>query len=456
MIAPRWCRPQFLFRGITVIVGVCLFSRTAENVRLATQTNPATDDPMDTPSMDDRIRPVQSSRTMSECYRELEVKKNRWIDDWLEADVPMLDAVLEVCNQVYQISLITKHLNGHQKDYWSSNMTWYCNSMDNPGRLLVQNTPVHLVECTLPPNGSSSLQRLWPSKPSLKTHETVHYDESCLRDSAECDRLEMKETPIHLRLSSKAATSLRKLLGACLIERQVDVSHLAQWIEYHRLMGVDHFWVYQNEKSRLLPVWDHVTYLPYHFVWEDHANRSSLFRRPPRDIFWQEAMQLRCIYHAKRLGMEWVTTTDVDEYIWVNVTDYHQHDYPLKRYLMDHHDEFKNVAGLAMNSISFGRHNDEPPTTNVSQPFLNYVWRPAHSKWQRFKQIYHVPNVLVPEVHTVKGRGGSHRLHDVYLHHYKTPWKGVFKSSAQRTMVKDTRLKDLYSDRVVVGPSMGA
>jgi Glycosyltransferase family 92 len=435
-----------------MIVSAFMFSGTAKNVLMTTKTRIGTDDLMDKPSIDDRTRPGRSSRTMSKCYQELEVKKNRWIDHWLEADVPILDTVLEISEQVYQISLITKHLNMHQKAYWSSNITWYCNSMDNPGRLLVQNTPVHLVECTVPPGGASSLERLWPSKPSLKTNEMVHYEESCLGHFIECDRLEMKEMPMHLR---HTATPKTKMLGACIIERQLDVSQLAQWIGYHQLMGMDHFWVYQNEKSRSLPEGDHVTYLPYNFVWEDHSNHSSLYRRPPRDIFWQEAMQLRCIYHAKRLGMEWITTIDVDEYIWVNVTDYHQHDFPLKRYLLEHHDEFDNVAGLTMNSISFGRHNDEPPpTANVSQPLMNYVWRPATSKWQRFKQIYHVPNVLVPEVHSVKGKGGSLQLHDVYLHHYKTPWKGVFKS-AQRTVVKDTRLRDLYYDRVIL-PSKAA
>jgi hypothetical protein len=444
---------------VVMVVLLGYLSRTARNLWLVT-IQMTKDHPLDAPSIhpfvtwNAKTSSASTTTNVSDCYRRLEVRKNRWIDEWLEADVPLLDAVLQVSDHVYQISLITKHLNVHQKSYWNYNITWYCNSIDNPGRLLVQNTPVHLVECTVPA-GNLPLRRLWPSKPSIKTNQTQYYAESCLMAYVECDGLELKETPSHL-LRPFHATTQPKQLGACIIERMVDVSQLAEWIGYHRLMGVDHFWVYQNDDSqRPLPDWSDVTYLPYNFVWGDHANRSTLYRKPPRKIFWQEAMQLRCLYHAKRLGLEWITTTDVDEYIWVNVTDYHDQEYPLKRYLLDHYEELKSFSGLTMNSVFFGRHpKDEPTTPNVSQPFIDYVWRTASSKWQRYKQIYQVPNVDSPEVHTSRGNGGDYKLKEIYLQHYKTPWKGVYKSTRQ-ILVKDTRLRDLYRDRVVAAVTSG-
>jgi len=495
------------------------------------------------------------SSSTFECLGRLEIQKNQWIDEWLQMDVPLLDGILQVSENVYQLFFIVKHLiNGQkqQKQYWNQeNNIWYCNSIQNPGKYLVQNGPIHIIECTIPPdttrsnkNGSDhqestnrngggshypslslsslssssfSLQRVWPSQPSLKTNRTIYYTESCLTAYIECDQLERQEIHNHVPFSSTIESENNKrnndtvvttpfnnshsdnndnqtttrslpLLGACIIERKVDPSHLAQWIIYHRLMGVDHFWIYQNEPSRPLGQWegrrrrrgdkddenhhddddDDITYIPYNFVWEDHAGSSTSYRIPPREIFWQEAMQVRCIYHAKRLGYKWIITTDVDEYIWVNITDYHpeqqqqqqqqqqgqgskpNNTYPLKQYLIDHSNEFDAYAGLVMNSVFFGRYNDEPTIANTSHPSLvmDYVWRRVNPEWQRYKQIYHIPKVYTAGVHYVSGQGGSYNLEDVYFHHYKTPWQGVFKSK-QKPMMRDTRLKALYRKHIL-------
>lgn len=445
-----------------VLATVVLLILVTPNILLATIWNSSlTSREVPLPQIKDVRQPGfhgMTKKSARDCYQQLGTKKNEWIDRWLADDVPLLDAVLELPGNVYQITIITKHLNTREKAHWNLDITWYCNSVDNPARILVSSGPVHMVECSLSTN-ETSLINLWPSKASQKTGKIVRYEAQVLEAFLDCDRLDLTETPSQL-LPTSGTTQNNPKLGACIIERHVNPSHLAQWIEYHRLLGFDHFWVYQNEPPSSSIRLDHkrpyVTYLPYNFVWKDHESSSKSYRLPPREIFWQEAMQLRCLYHAKRLGMKWVTTTDVDEYIWINSTDYHRRDCPLKHYLLDHAVEFDQHAGLTMNSVFFGRsNNDKSNASEVDQrPLMDYLWRPVHSKWQRYKQIYHVPKALAAEVHSVKGEGGGYQLRDVYLHHYKTPWQGIFKAK-QKPQVKDTMLYDLHRDRVMARIATG-
>ena len=129
----------------------------------------------------------------------------------------------------------------------------------------------------------------------------------------ECEELEYAESPL-----SEDAN-----IGACVMLESHDMnitrSALAEWLTYHRLIGVEHFWVYVTElwtsehRPTNILMLPYVTYIPYNFVWRDHWAHSSF--RAPFHNFWQVAMQHQCIFRAKRHKLKWVTTTDIDEYI---------------------------------------------------------------------------------------------------------------------------------------------
>ena len=88
-----------------------------------------------------------------------------------------------------------------------------------------------------------------------------------VRQPLRCDRFEEEET-WHIHKS--------KTIGACLRFRGVrDREHVPEWIEYHRVLGVEHFWIYTNEEWNMTGLYEasYITYLPFDFTWSsnDHA-----------------------------------------------------------------------------------------------------------------------------------------------------------------------------------------
>ncbi len=427
---------------IMIIIMILLWS----NVRLAT-IDGLNHESQRLNSWSNNMKEFPSAK---DCYFKLEERKQFWIDEWLEDNFPILDSVLWMSKNVYYISIIVKHLMNSKNDW--NNETWYCNRIDNPGKLLVSNTPVHLIECRMDDESDERLHSIWPSKVSSRTNRTLKYDSIDM--FTRCDRLELQESPP--LLSTKTSRNESPTLGACAIVRDVGY-HIPPWIEYHKLMGVDHFWIFVNEpfpKKEWIQR-PYITYIPYNFYWYDHSIHSSSlsgYRKPKNDVFWQEAMQMKCLYNAKRLGnIEWLTTTDIDEYIWVNSSRYIGEPFPFKKYLMDHKQEFTSLAGLSMNSVFFGRHPNEATTTDHSNDtrwlMIDYTYRASHPKWQRYKVIYRPEKAQVAEVHTAKG-GKSLQLQDVYFHHYKKPSQGVAKTTGQDTLMMDTGLRDGYRDTI--------
>ena len=89
-----------------------------------------------------------------------------------------------------------------------------------------------------------------------------------VRQPLRCDRYEEEET-WHIHKS--------KTIGACLRFRGVrDREHVPEWIEYHRVLGVEHFWIYTNEEWNMTGLYEasYITYLPFDFTWSsnNHAH----------------------------------------------------------------------------------------------------------------------------------------------------------------------------------------
>ena len=89
-----------------------------------------------------------------------------------------------------------------------------------------------------------------------------------VRQPLRCDRFEEEET-WHIHKS--------KTIGACLRFRGVrDREHVPEWIEYHRVLGVEHFWIYTNEEWNMTGLYEasYITYLPFDFTWSsnNHAH----------------------------------------------------------------------------------------------------------------------------------------------------------------------------------------
>jgi hypothetical protein len=80
---------------------------------------------------------------------------------------------------------------------------------------------------------------------------------------------------------------------------------------------------------------------------------------------------------------------------------------------------------------------------------LPYIYRSSKPKWQRVKVIYQPANVeQVAEVHTAKGGGTLRLRHGVYFQHYKKASQGIAKTTGKDLLVRDSRLRDQYMERV--------
>ena len=57
-----------------------------------------------------------------------------------------------------------------------------------------------------------------------------------------------------------------KKIGACIrFKGEFDRLHVPQWIEYHRLLGIKHFWVYINEEWNVNGLYNqsYMTYMQF-------------------------------------------------------------------------------------------------------------------------------------------------------------------------------------------------
>ena len=127
-----------------------------------------------------------------------------------------------------------------------------------------------------------------------------------------------------------------------------------QWVAYHRLIGIDYFWIYVNEEfdnATGLYEWDNVRYVPYRYVWSaEHWDYAHGFKAAyGGDDFWKTSASQQCLYLAKRYGLDWLLVADSDEYLWIsqpNATKIHDVVRPFTNR--------SDIVGLLLNNIPYG------------------------------------------------------------------------------------------------------
>ncbi|KAI2506088.1 hypothetical protein MHU86_8319 [Fragilaria crotonensis] len=92
-----------------------------------------------------------------------------------------------------------------------------------------------------------------------------------------------------------------------------DHFELAQWIEYHRIIGFQHFLIYLHghgdvENSTSLPIGADIKYIPWNFV-NFGYHRDGMIR--------QAIQQMDCIQRAQARNVTWVALHDMDEYFQI-------------------------------------------------------------------------------------------------------------------------------------------
>jgi tetratricopeptide (TPR) repeat protein len=157
-------------------------------------------------------------------------------------------------------------------------------------------------------------------------------------------------------------------LGLCLIAKD-EGTYLQEWLDYHILLGVEHFWIYDNESA--LPLADTLS---------DYINRGWVTLHTIKG----RAMQLYAFDHCiQNYGTEskWIGFIDTDEFIVPHspelLTTY------LKRY--------EGYGGLAISSLFFGF------DSNDTRPKCGQIAGYKTRTHERFSRNRLVKMIIQPE-----------------------------------------------------------
>lgn len=128
--------------------------------------------------------------------------------------------------------------------------------------------------------------------------------------------------------------------------------NLREWIEYHRIQGVDRFLIYDNNTSNrrqlfetLAPYRDIVTLVRWDFPYGFHTKKHP-------SLYCQKAQITHSILKYGGSGIAWMIVTDVDEFIC-------SPRMPLLEYLRGQPDDVTGIRGTRLN---FGREDPNSAT----------------------------------------------------------------------------------------------
>jgi Glycosyltransferase family 92 len=269
-------------------------------------------------------------------------------------------------------------------------------------------------------------------------------------------------------------------VAAAVMAYKMNVRLALEWMEYHRLIGIDHFYIYIldadfNDDATTVPAssyspWpelDHITYIPW--------NLNPQVQRSNVDLFlFQTAAQTNAILRARALGLQWVAMNDMDEYIvtrgnytassttvvpTATAATTSPRQLPLQTLLAKYYEQ-NNVAAIQGETISFGKENGSNKT---QLPWLlDYTWRNDRTfgKMRRTKCLVRPTHTEYYVIHWVSWPEPDHHKdllihkadpeHELWIHHYKKPQNGPFALDRKeaKILVPDTSLRDMYASVV--------
>lgn len=336
----------------------------------------------------------------------------------------------------------------------------------------------------------SQQQASWSSSLSLSSLSTLK-EKRNERDTVRT----LITTPVKIA----AMTSIRGSQARAQIE---------PWVEYHRLVGVDHFWIFINDhwdtSISSLPIRPYITYVPCDYCRINITGHATL----PFHVcaggrnHWQQGQNLESLYRAKQYKLDWLLLIDVDEYLYIvpPPTTNNINKSTGNKPLLDFIDTMQNnntnnnnankseyIAGFYFKSIPFGRNvyidnNDTAPAelavdtqettaeTNsaTNMLLLDYTWRSNRAwddyTWSRQKLLIQPRHVRAVGVHDIlsqhNNRGGPNdatiiiwldAATQMRLHHYKNPQLGVFEPQGKmRRRAKRMRQSSILQDTTLV------
>lgn len=331
------------------------------------------------------------------CYNDLFDMAKKTIPHQRERGLPVLTSVRYTKKSTLQLLFVTKDLNKQKYQYFHG-ASWYCDDRSNKARLWPGDPHRHslIMEC--------------PAKTNKTVHtDSVSYD---LMKYLECERACLSLFPDPRNNTTPHIVACTQVASA------EDLKLVPQWIEYHKLIGVDQIWVYLNDSWN-----DTLSLTPdvaKYFERKDVQQYASLlpFEFFGHGFFYQQAQQNDCLTLARHQNVTWAVLTDVDEYLQVRVPNMTLQEF-VKQY------ESKHIGGLSVSNWFFGSPQGK---ANTSIPFL--IWEYQHRTAQatnpreRMKVLARPENVEHFSVHMITKGKSTVRLSphtEMRLAHFQRP-----------------------------------
>ena len=321
------------------------------------------------------VKAERNAKEAAECRLELEEYLYPKIYQWVTEKVPIAFGVKIVKDQYYVI-FNTGYID---PDIWYD-AKYFCNDYNN--------ITATVLSSTKPGRGNLIIQ--CPAAIDYKK-EMLQYV-SIIPREGNITSYEMEEFVKCEEQDTIHFSPLNASIGMCtnIVGKGTDRDNALQWVEYHRIIGVDHTWIYVDSDwdENKQPDRPYLSWVPYNFDIETF----NFTDRPwtEQNELFRVTSQVECLLRARRMGMEWIIFTDIDEYVQVvdNSTIFGDDQHILKHLLNTYYkDERDKIGGLVMNSIPFGNNLEieKKPTKTL---MIDHVYRnkinPKLAKWIRW------------------------------------------------------------------------
>lgn len=458
----------------------------------------------------------------TKCRLEIEPWQNHNIDRWIShPDTPLVEWVWELTNEkgltYYRGLLNVLWCGGKEnktcteesaKEIASWKWTWQDHYGDDhdAGPLEVSDLLFEArLYFNLFPSKKDSDDQDWKKRPKFiwpttkqGTTLTVYDLEPYLR----CNIIEKENPP-----------PPTAKIGACITRFWGQHDLMPEWITYHRMLGIQHFFFFvsepfQNIQESMPGNETDITYIPYNYTWDAHKEKgtSEMVTTPTGwsgaggENWFQNAANNQCLHMGKQYGFDWMISPDVDEYIAILDRDikHFSHPSPLQQYFQMYHPSKAKEASrkkqkhmlegsqVCLYGAGYGKHPNENPEDGKFELTIDFTWR-RHAKLgngEGFyngnngahgrKKCFYNPKVVTDVgVHSALGVAGTgyisnsrHVLetvtaanrHKIQLMHFRSPTLGVTElpgalKGKKRVQVDelqpDTRVRDMYRKKVL-------
>lgn len=219
--------------------------------------------------------------------------------------------------------------------------------------------------------------------------------------------------------------------------------HLQQWLDYNIKIGVDHFYIYDNnsdDKERLRSILEsyekngYVTLIDWSFPFKVYV--PEVFPIPLDSVYFNQIVALNHCIHKYGKESEWIINMDPDEYMVPKLTT------NMKTLIQQH--ALDDICGLYLYDFVFGPNNNIEETNTVRR-FVNRATK--ESQWLCGGKVITKPeNVTFAELHVVTNGNNKHlqlvppQVLSINHYHYNKDRRYRFGNDAQYPIVDTTAL----------------